>query len=404
MKPLKMAAPQKLVEFLQFLDFKYFQNFLGLRHFQFGRDAKGRLINTSWLAFHLCTPVHILYLCLNCTDIVKSLYLGVPNSQNMPMLSIASYFTVRGVMLFMKRNDIMEFLVILDQEFPRDAAAQQRLHVPQVYEKHQRRNRYANYALNGSIVAFSVTPCLVYIVMYEDSNAIITENQQLLGGYLPFGLRQKHMAYPLVYLFDLICTASGCALFSSVDTLFFAMQGQLIMHLDYLNRRIRVIDFGDVSLPGERQLYAHLCQLIRRQQQLNSMFDQFNDIFKAMFMITDFMAATCICFHLYLITETSNSFLIVRYSMPCVALTVFTFENCLRGMQLEEASARLSDALYDQNWYMGSRKIRKLITIWVSYTLVAKTLNAYGLLDINMMHFANIMQIAYKLFTFLKSR
>lgn len=75
---------------------------------------------------------------------------------------------------------------------------------------------------------------------------------------------------------------------------------------------------------------------------------------------------------------------------------------------------------------MGSKKIRKLLTIWMSYTLVNKTLNAYGLVDFNMMHFSDVsecfymcnllsislvfsfifqmMQLVYKLFTFLKSR
>lgn len=39
---------------------------------------------------------------------------------------------------------------------------------------------------------------------------------------------------------------------------------------------------------------------------------------------------------------------------------------------------------------MGSRKIRKLTTIWMSYALVNKTLNAYGLVHFNMMHFSEV--------------
>lgn len=334
-----MNTVHKPVEFEEFLINKQFQNVLRLRHFQFARDENDRLINISWKIIFFLLPVHFLYFSLNGFDIIHSLYLGVPSSQNLPVLTIATFFSIRGLMLFVKRTDIMNFLMTLDEEFPKDFNAQRRLQVPQMLEKHLLRNKYANRLMNVGVSGFCLTPLVVYLLTYEGNDAYITENQQLLGGYMPFGIRQIHMAYPLVYFFDVFCSTSGSSLYASVDTLYFAMQGQLKMHLDYLNRQICAIDISD-TMSDERELNAHLCQLIRRHQKLNTLFDQFNDIFKAMLMVTDFIAATTICFHLYLISETSDPFLMVKYALPCGILVLSSFEICLRGTHLADAVSR----------------------------------------------------------------
>lgn len=345
-----MNTVHKPVGFEDFLTNKYFQNFLRLRHFQFARDENDRLINISWKIIFLVLPVHFLFFSLNGFDVIRSLYLGVPSSQNLPVLTIATFFSVRGMMLFVKRTDIMHFLITLDEEFPKDLAAQRRFQVPQMLEKHLLRNKYANRMMSVGMCGFCLTPLVVYILTYEGNDAYITEDQQLLGGYMPFGIRQIHLAYPLVYFFDVFCSISGSSLYASVDTLYFAMQGQLIMHLEYLKRQICEIDMSD-TMTDERELNAHLCQLIRRHQQLNYLFDKYNDIFKAMLMVTDFIAATTICFHLYLITETSDPFQIIKYALPSGILVLSCFETCLRGTHLADAVSRDLD---DNSYYRAN--------------------------------------------------
>lgn len=328
---------QKPVRFEEFLKNKNYQILLRLQHFRYDRDENGRLINTSKMIFYCLLPLHSLYFCVNSFDIARSLYLGVPSSQNLPVLTIATFFSIRGLMLFVKRFDIMDFLVVLDEEFPTTIDGQRLIQLPQALAKHSLRSRYMDLILTVAIGGYVCTPLVVYLLTYEGSDAFITEYQQLLGGYMPWGIRQSHLLYPLVYLFDLMCSLSGTALYASVDTFYYTMQGQLIMHLNYLKRQICAIDMSEDCRMDERELNSHICQLIRRQQKLNSMFDQFNDIFKVLLMVTDFIAATTICFHLYLITETSDLLLRVRYALPSTLLVFYTFETSLRGTQLAEA-------------------------------------------------------------------
>lgn len=331
------GAVLKPVRFEEFLKNKKFQNFLRLRHFNFHRDVNGRLIvHTARWIYYFVISVHMSFFCLNSFDIARSLFLRVPCSQNLPVLTIATFFSIRGLMLVFKRTDIMDFLLALDEEFPSSQEAQSLWQVRQALERHLERNRYSDAILIGVILGYCCTPFVVYLVTYEGSDAFITENQQLLGGYLPYGVRQKHWAYPLVYTFDMLCVLSGSALYASVDTLYFSMQGQLIMHLNYLNRQICATDMRD-DATDEGQLNAHLCQLIRRQQKLSTMFDQFNDIFKLMLMVTDLIAATTICFHLYLFSETEDIFLRVKCVLPSGLLVLYTFETCLRGTHVAEA-------------------------------------------------------------------
>ncbi|KAM8705115.1 hypothetical protein ACLKA7_009559 [Drosophila subpalustris] len=288
--------------------------------------------------------------------------------------------------MYLKRHEIITFLNVLDREFPHDLSSQAVLQVPQVYKSALQRHKYADVLLSVSVYGF----CLLALILYmftRDPNGPITVQQQLLGGYLPFGLRESHKAYPLAWFYDVLCTVNGVSYFSTFDTMFYSMHEQILMHLDCLTRQLTKVNW---TSQDDTELYNEICQLIRRHQYLNSLCDQFNYIFNAAIMITDLIAATSICFHLFLMTETDDHFLMLRYFIPIVGLILFTFEVCHRGAQLEEAYLQLNAKLYNQKWYLCSKKIRKLILIWLKYTQCTKKLNAYGVMELNMGHFTDV--------------
>ncbi|XP_034484438.1 odorant receptor 88a [Drosophila innubila] len=332
-------------------------------------------------------------------SIGNSLQQGERPFAYLPVLTIGSFFGVRGIVMYVKRHDIIRFLNVLDREFPHDLPTQRVLQVRQVYEGALRRHKYVEILIHISIYGFCLMPLTVYMFT-RDTNGPITVEQQLLGGWLPFGLSESHKAYPLAWLYDVVVSISGVAFFSTFDTLFYTMHGQIIMHLDSLSMQLKSLNW---TSEDNTQLFEQLCPLIRRHQYLNLLCDQFNDIFNAGIMITDLMAATTICFHLYLLTETDDQFLMIRYLIPIVSLILFTFEICHRGAQLEEAYLQLNATLYNQDWYKCDQKIRKLILIWLKYTQCIKKLNAYGLMELNMVHFTDVMKLTYRLFTFLKT-
>jgi len=266
-------------------------------------------------------------------SIKNSLQQGERPDAYLPVLTIGSFFGVRGVVMYVKRHDIFKFLNVLDREFPHDLPTQKVLQVHQVYAEALRRHKYVEILINISVYGFCLMPAIVY-VFTRDPNGPITVQQRLLGGWLPFGLSESHRAYPLAWFYDVVVSISGVAFFSTFDTLFYTMHGQIIMHLDLLCLQLKSLNW---SSEEDTQLYEQLCSLIHRHQYLNSLCDQFNDIFNAGIMITDLMAGTTICFHLYLLTETDDHFLMFRYFNPIVGLILFTFEICHRGAQLEEA-------------------------------------------------------------------
>ncbi|XP_030559157.1 odorant receptor 88a [Drosophila novamexicana] len=400
-----MDAVDEPIKIEQFLQFHKYQQVFHFLHFQFVRNADGRLFNKSEMVFRVSFLLDVWFFGINLFDILRSIHLGETSHQNLPVLSISIYFTIRGIIMFIKRHDIVDFLNVLDREFPKDLVSQRVLNVSQVFDRYHRRHGYVGLYANYALPGFCFTPVVTYILTYEDRNAPILLDYQLLGGWLPYDLRQNHLVYPLVWLYDVYCMLVGVTFFTSFYTLFNTMQAQVIMHLDCFCRQLEALNAADTHhAMDERQFYEHICGLIRRHQQLNLICDKFNDIFKLAILITDLVGATSICFHLYLITETQDPLMIVKYILPTLALVVFTFEICLRGTQIEEASSRLNEALYNQNWYMGSKMYRKLILIWIKYAQCTRKLTAYGLVEVNMKHFSDIMQLAYRLFTFLKSR
>jgi len=323
----------KPVKFEQFLLFKKFQKIFLMQHFHIERDEYGRLVDKARIVFYMNFALHICFLSGMVIALVQNFNQGLSNDAILPVFTIGAFFEARGITMFIKRHDVVKFLNILDKEFPHDWSAQKAHHVPQAYERTLKRHKYVEIVINGALLGFCLLPAVVYIFT-RDPNGPITVEQQLLGGYLPFDLRESHKAYPLALFYDILCAVSGTSYFMTFDTIFYTTHGQIIMHLDNLSKRMEMLNW---TSEDDTQLYDQLCTLIRRHQHLNLLCDQFNNLFNAGVMITDFMAATTICFHLFLLSETEDLFFMLRYLIPTVTLTAFTFELCLRGSQLEDA-------------------------------------------------------------------
>ncbi|XP_030374342.1 odorant receptor 88a-like [Scaptodrosophila lebanonensis] len=157
------------------------------------------------------------------------------------------------------------------------------------------------------------------------------------------------------------------------------------------------------TFEAQQQFFKHITSLLRRQQRIHQLNAKFNAISKNCFLVGDFIAAGSLCFLLFAITETKDVMLIVQYVLPTMGLILFTLDQCYHGAQLEEASKNLETVVYNHNWYEGSKKYRKLIILSLGYSQQTIKLNAYGMMDVNMVHFTHIMRTAYNLLAFLKS-
>lgn len=333
-----MDTVNKPITIEEFFEFQKFQQVLHFLHFKFYRNDEGRIVNRSVLVFFTGFSLDFWFFAVNCFDIIRSRYLGEISNQNLPVLSISVYYTIRGIMLYMKRHDIVDFINVMDREFPKDLATQKVLQVPDIYERHAKRQRYVGYFAYCALGGFCMAPIIFYIHDYDGRSAPIQLDHQLLGGWLPFNLRQNHNVYPLVWLYDVYAMLVGVTYFTTFDTLFSALQTQLIMYLGGLRRQIEQLDCAESVNPiNERQFYERINGMIRRQQEINLLCEKFIDIFKLSIFISDLVGATSICFHLYLMSEADDMLTVGKYLCPTMALVIFTFECCLRGTQLEEA-------------------------------------------------------------------
>ncbi|XP_017046820.1 odorant receptor 88a [Drosophila ficusphila] len=400
MKTTEIKEPFRMEDFLRP---QLFQQVAQMVHFHWQRNPKdNRLVNTSMLTFHLSAFLNLAFFGFNGWDIIGHLWLGHPLNLNPPVLSITIYFSIRGLMLFLKRKEIIELVNDLDRECPRDLARQLDMGMDKTYKNFSQRYRFvAIYAHVGGFL-FCVMPVAVFLLTHEGKDTPVALHEQLLGGWLPFGMRMDPNYYFPAWIFDVACTMCGCSFFVTFDNLFNVMQGHLIMHLNHLGRRISELD-PRKSVTNETQFFADLRMVVQRQQLLNELFSKYNEIFKVAFLISNFLGAGSLCFYLFMLSETSDLVSIAQYVIPTIVLVVFTFEICLRGTQLEQASEGLEWSLSQQEWYLGSQRYRKFYLLWTKYCQRTQKLSAYGLIEVNMVHFTEIMQLAYRLFTFLKS-
>ncbi|BFF90543.1 odorant receptor 88a [Drosophila madeirensis] len=399
---MKNTGPRNPIKMEDFLRPQMFQKWTRFVQFDWKRDGDNRLVNSSSIAFWISAILNVIFFGLNGWDIIRHLSTGRPSDQNPPVLSITIYFSIRGLMLFVKRSEIIDFVNALDRECPLEIQKQREMRLERTYKSFWQRYRFLRFYIHSAMPIFCCLPLAVYLLTNEGFGAPITQHQQLLGGWMPFNLRRNPRFYPLVWLFDVSCTACGVSFFMTFDNLFNVMQRHLIMHLDNLSRHLEAINPAD-SVTNEVEFFADLRALVQRQQLLNRLCGQYNDIFKVAFLVSNFIGAGSLCFYLFMLSETTDLFMIIQYITPTMVLVGFTFEICLRGTQLEEASARIESSLSHQAWYMGSRRYRKFFLLWMQYSQRTQKLGAFGLIEINMVHFTDIMQLAYRLFTFLKS-
>ncbi|XP_017144839.1 odorant receptor 88a [Drosophila miranda] len=400
---MKNTETRKPIKMEDFLRPQMFQQWTRMVHFAWKRDGSNRLVKSSSIGFWISAVLNLVFFAFNGWDIIGHLMMGKPTNQNPPVLCITIYFSIRGLMLFLKRREIINFVYALDRECPVDIDKQHEIRLERTYSSFWMRYRFLRAYAHLGLPMFCCLPLAVYLLTNDGLGAPITLHQQLLGGWMPFDLRRNPRFYLLVWLFDVSCTACGVSFFLTFDNLFNVMQGHLIMHLNHLCRQLEAIDPAE-SVTNEVEFFAGLRTLVQRQQLLNRLCGQYNDIFKVAFLVSNFMGSGSLCFYLFMIAETTDIFMIIQYILPTMVLVAFTFEICLRGTQLEEASARLESSLRHQTWYMGSRRYRKFFLLWLQYSQRSQKLGAFGLIEINMVHFTDIMQLAFRLFTFLRSQ
>ncbi|KAH8268368.1 hypothetical protein KR026_005899 [Drosophila bipectinata] len=394
---------QKLIRMEDFLRPQNLQQYSKNVHFKWQRNpADNRLENTSMLAFHMSAFWNVIFFGFNGWTVLETLLFGYPNTQNPPIVSITVYFSIRGLILYLNRKDIVDFVNDLDREWPQNIARQVEKNMDKTYLAFCQRYRFVQICSVVGFPVFCMLPVGVFVLTHEGSDVPVSLNEQLLGGWLPFGIRQNPKFYFLVWTFDIICTLCGVSFFLTFDNLFNVMQNHLIMHLDELSKQIDGLNPGD-SVTNEKVFFANLSALVQRQQLLNELCRRYNNIFKVAFLVSNFLGAGSLCFMLFILSEASDLLIIVQYTIPTLVLIGFTFEICLRGTQLEEASSRLYSSLARQNWCNGSRKYRKFYLLWIQYSQRTQKLGGFGLIEVNMVHFTDIMQLAYRLFTFLKS-
>lgn len=243
-------------------------------HFDWQRNPENnRLVNASMVPFWLSALLNLVFFGCNGWDILAHFWLGTPLNQNPPVFSITIYFSIRGLMLFLKRRNIVEFVNDLDRECPRDMASQLDLQMDQTYRNFWQRYRFVRIYAHVGGSMFCLMPMAFFLLTHEGSDVPVAQHEQLLAGWLPWGLRQEPSYYFVAWIIDVSCTTCGVSFFITFDNLFNVMQGQLLMHLNYLARQISALDPRQ-SVSNEAAFFAHLRVLVQRQQLLNGLCDR----------------------------------------------------------------------------------------------------------------------------------
>ncbi|XP_055919517.1 putative odorant receptor 92a, partial [Eupeodes corollae] len=184
----------------------------------------------------------------------------------------------------------------------------------------------------------------------------------------------------------------------SLDLCLFSSLLQLCVHFDIINKNILLIE----ATKGEEAIILLKKQVVYHQEML-SLAEKLNSVFTPSVLFSLLSSSLIICFTGFQLLGEITLFIVVKaifllaYELKQVAIT------CFLGDKLIEISLKISDAIYEHNWYKGTPKYRRLVLMVLMRSQHSVALHIAGISDISLQTFRQVMSISYQIFTVLRT-
>ncbi|XP_050309440.1 odorant receptor 49b-like isoform X2 [Anthonomus grandis grandis] len=221
-----------------------------------------------------------------------------------------------------------------------------------------------------SVCIIGILPYFVIYLRNESQTELIINQGNITGEvssekilpiemWMPFD-QNNHYGKTIVIMFIFIFTQTT---FNSVSQiLYISLMIYVIAELKNLQIIARKFD---LEVSGEAESLANLKRLIIRHQKVIKFVDDLNDAIRYVMLQEYLLNSLSIANLMYQIPNSLKTSILftIFYIDFLIVLVIQLFFMSWHANEIQVQSLKLSDALYDSNWYQHSQKVNKTILL-----------------------------------------
>ena len=310
---------------------------------------------------------------------------GIVNSANFNVViraisdtSAVSFITVKGLILFLRKDNIREILEGLKTLFEsRDNGHEKPVKMILFFVGHNRVMKiYAAIFISVNLV------CVVFWLPYLTNGSVYF----LTNFWFPFDENNVTM-FPFVQLWTQWITYLTSSFLVASNSLIYALVTIISMEFDLLKKDLKFI-----KLKTKNELSINMACFIDRHNKLFEISEKVKFVFEPIFLFNFLISSFIMCVASFQLLSTLSDSL--TYMIDIVYLATFASQIwllCSLGQKLINSSLAVSDEIYGCNWTdLDDNKFKKQLIIVMVRAQRPMKLTAMGFVDISLETFAAV--------------
>ncbi|XP_002053642.3 odorant receptor 85c isoform X2 [Drosophila virilis] len=185
----------------------------------------------------------------------------------------------------------------------------------------------------------------------------------------------------------------------STDLLLCALATQIIMHFDYLSRRIEQQQLSGNWSEDSR----FLADIVRYHERLLKLSEQLNKVFGVPLILNLLISSFVLCFVSFQMSVGVEPIMMIKHSLYLISALSQVYLICYHGQLIADASTGISLAAYKQNWSYADARYRRALAFIIMRSQNPTYLKATVFLQINRGTMTDLLQLSYKFFALLRT-
>lgn len=274
---------------------------------------------------------------------IKDFDYVIYNSTALPDIACFQQILIKAIVTSVKRDKIAEVLAILKETFPTNSTVE----VQQRLRKTLNGQRKFTKFFCGFVIMTNLAYTLSVIATFIEKGT----SELAYPVWVPFS-HDDPKVFLALNLFCLWFSYSVSILSFGMDLLAFTTIGMVAMNFDILSDGLETAKMSDLK------------GFVVKHQRIIELGEKLEEIFSSLFLYNFVQGSIFICliaFELAVFTDVSFVFLAISYLI--VALNQ-VFLYCYLGQKIIDSSLKISDAIYDCDWYESeNQKLSKSLLI-----------------------------------------
>ncbi|XP_054747374.1 odorant receptor 85c-like [Anastrepha obliqua] len=325
-----------------------------------------------------------------------------------------------------KKSDVSHLLTLMDNIFPHTEEQQKTMNM-------RRYLRRSSLVMNSFSLIFMVALCTYNLYPWVERQIYdcwlhlrTVEKVLPYEIYVPWDL-SNHWSFYLIWLLQSVAAYHATAGHIASDMLICAVGTQIIMHYDYVakrmteyqpqwgachrqkmneavsSRRLNMKDQSNMERDAYNEDMIFLCDTITYHANILSLSDILNEVLGVPMLVNFIASSSIICFVGFQMTMDTGLDYKIKLTMFLFSSLLDIYLICHYGQLLIDASVNIAQATFNHDWTNAHINYQRILVLMVARAQKPAMLKATNLVSVSRGTMTVIIQISYKFFTLIRT-